>query len=203
MVRRIQRPLLALGSVLALCVLTGGARPAGAQSDAPAPQTAAAVPLDLHSAGSSAFLKVPLVNNIPGAVRLQPPIGNPVASDPGAKQRGMSYFNGFNCVGCHAANGGGGMGPALSNGAFKFGSEPDQLFVVISHGGPTGMPSWGAVLPEQAIWDMVAYIESISREPAPQWGHTVSPAAEMPAVQQVPAEFQQTPTPWVFTEPFG
>ena len=58
-----------------------------------------------------------------------------------AAQRGMKYFVGFNCVGCHAANGGGGMGPALSNGSFKFGSEPAQMYNVIAHGGP--QTQWG------------------------------------------------------------
>lgn len=151
---------------------------------------------------SSKLLGVPLVNNVPGQVK-PPSIANPVENDPAAPERGMRYFLSFNCVGCHAPNGGGGMGPALSNKAFKFGADPAQLFLVISHGAPLGMPAWGNVLPENVIWDLVTYVESISKEPDPEWGHTVSPAFDMPAVQQVPAEFKQTATPWQFVQPFG
>ena len=45
-------------------------------------------------------------------------IKNP-ENDAQAVERGMKYFTAFNCVGCHAANGGGGMGPALSNSNFS------------------------------------------------------------------------------------
>src|SRR6266550_8738739 len=60
------------------------------------------------------WLKVPDVNIIPGAVNLRPNIKNPMAKDPASVERGMKYFVQFNCVGCHAPNAGGGMGPALS-----------------------------------------------------------------------------------------
>lgn len=156
-----------------------------------------------YTGSAAEFLKVPLSRNIPGAVKLRPKIKSPVADDPAAAERGMRYFASFNCVGCHAANGGGGMGPSLSDAAFKFGSAPENLFVVISHGAPLGMPAWGALLPEEVIWDLVAYVESISKPPSEQWGSTVSPAAQMPGIEQVPAEFKQSATPWQFTEPFG
>ena len=195
-------------AIAAGALLIGGTTIGAAQSNAPiapanAPPQHDVNALDQYSAGASQFLKVPLVKNIPGAIAPPPSIKNPAANDPAAAERGMQYFVKFNCVGCHAANGGGGMGPALSNTFFKFGSNPANIFVVISHGMPLGMPSWGGVLPEQAIWDLVAYIQSISNAPKEQWGTTVSPAADMPAIQQVPAEFKQTATPWQFTEPFG
>ena len=60
------------------------------------------------------LLAVPLVHNTPGNVSPGPEIKNPMAGDPNAAKRGMQYFAKFNCSGCHAANGGGGMGPALS-----------------------------------------------------------------------------------------
>jgi cytochrome c oxidase cbb3-type subunit 3 len=161
-----------------------------------------AAPSSQPPALNSRLLGVPLVNNVPGGVKPSA-IANPVAQDPAAAERGMRYFLSFNCVGCHAPNGGGGMGPALSNKAFKYGADPAHLFLVISHGAPLGMPAWGNVLPENVIWDLVAYVESISNEPDPEWGHTVSPAADVPAVQQVPVEFKQTASPWQFVQPFG
>jgi cytochrome c oxidase cbb3-type subunit 3 len=150
---------------------------------------------------ASQWLKVPDVNIIPGAVNTRPNIENPMAKDPASVERGMKYFVQFNCVGCHAPNAGGGMGPALSEGIFKFGGEPANIFLTISHGAPYGMPSWGALLPDAVIWDLVSYIKSISNAPSPQWGQTIS--AQSPNIEQVPAEFQQTATPWKYTQPFS
>ena len=139
----------------------------------------------------------------PGAPTPGPATGTEYTETAYAISQGRQLYARFNCVGCHAPNGGGGMGPSLSEGNFKFGSDPARLFLVISHGAPEGMPSWGSVLPEQAIWDLVAYVESISKAPQTSWGQTVSPAAGLPDVEQVPAEFKQTPTPWQFTQRFG
>lgn len=151
---------------------------------------------------SSNLLLVPLVNNIPGGVQITKP-KSPVGSDPTATERGRKYFVGFNCVGCHAANGAGGMGPALSNRFFKFGSDPSQMFNVIAHGAPLGMPAWGSVLPDSAIWDIISYIQSISQAPSSEWGTTTNIAERMPSLEQVPAEFGNTTNPWQHTQPFS
>lgn len=148
------------------------------------------------------YLRVPLVNNIPGAVA-PPRITNPVANDRTAVERGKRYFTSFNCVGCHAPNGGGGMGPSLSTRDFKFGAEPARHFVVITHGAPLGMPAWAEVLPARVIWDLVSYIESISNAPSDEWGTTFSPTANLPRIEQVPAELNPTARPWEATQPFS
>ena len=150
---------------------------------------------------ASQLLHVPVVNLQPGGVQERPKISNPDADDPQAAQRGMEYFNQMNCVGCHAANGAGGMGPALSNSKFIYGGEPANIYLTILQGRPNGMPAWGGMLPDQVIWDVVAYIRSISKEPAGEWGKTTSAGGF--TVEQVPAEFQTTPDPWQYTEPFG
>ena len=41
-----------------------------------------------------------------------------------------------------------GMGPALSEGQFIYGSSPANLFLSIYQGRPNGMPAWGEILPE-------------------------------------------------------
>jgi cytochrome c oxidase cbb3-type subunit III len=151
--------------------------------------------------GSQSMLDVPATNLFPGNVRIVPQIDNPVAGQSEAATRGMRYFIGFNCVGCHAPNGGGGMGPSLSEGVFKFGSEPAQIYMSIYQGRPLGMPHWGQMLPSNVIWDIVAYIKSISNAPATEWGQTLSQQAT--TIQQVPAEFQQSASPWNQTQPFG
>ncbi len=146
------------------------------------------------------LLSVPVSGLIPGAVSIQPDVKNPVAGDNAAAQRGMRNFIAFNCVGCHAANGAGGMGPALSNSFFVYGSSPANIYLSIVQGRPNGMPAWGSILPDEVIWDIVAYIKSISKEPKKEWGTTIS--ATSPDVEQVPAEFQSTPSPWDYTQKF-
>jgi cytochrome c oxidase cbb3-type subunit 3 len=148
------------------------------------------------------YLKVPLVNNIPGGIVAEI-MTNPMANDASSADRGMQYFNTFNCIGCHAPNGGGGMGPSLSSRMFKFGGAPAQHFIVIAHGAPLGMPAWAGRLAENVIWDLVSYIDSISNAPGDEWGTTFSPAANLPRIQQVPAELNQTAKPWLATQPFS
>ena len=162
------------------------------------------VDVDIFAGGggtASELVHVPVVTLFPGAVPVRPTVQNPVAGDPEAVQRGMQYFNQMNCVGCHAPNGAGGMGPSLSNTTFLYGEEPENIYLSILQGRPRGMPAWGGMLPDQVIWDLVAYIQSISKEPAAPWGRTTS--ADGFTIEQVPAEFITTVNPWQYTTPFS
>ncbi len=151
--------------------------------------------------GARSLIITPVGRNFPGGISTRTKIENPVANDPAAPQRGMAYFLAFNCVGCHAANGGGGMGRALSNTFFEYGGEPANIYLSIVQGRPNGMPAWGGVLPDAVVWDLAAYIQQISRAPSPEWGTTIS--LQSPKLEQVPAEFTSTPNPWAYTEPFS
>lgn len=206
-----QAPLSAAAACTVLALLATG--PALAQGSATpnGPQPSPRHSLDynpanvdaVNEASNANILQVPLVNVIPGAVSL-PKIQNPMANDPESAQRGMSYFNSMNCVGCHAPNGAGGMGPTLSDSStFKFGSEPARLYAVIAHGAPQGMPAWGSVLPNNVIWDIISYIESINKDPAKAWGDTFNLSENMPKTEQVPAEFKQTTNPWDYLQKFS
>jgi len=156
----------------------------------------------VHSGTADAkLLRIPVTKLFPGNVSTAPKIKNPIQGNAEAVARGMRYFVAFNCVGCHAANGGGGMGPSLSNSAFIYGGDPANIYLTIYQGRPRGMPAWGAMLADNIIWDLVAYIGSISKQPSQQWGTTVS--ATMPKIEQVPAEYQSTPAPWNYTETFS
>lgn len=105
---------------------------------------------------------VPNTTLFPGSARLDPGIENPYSGDPNAIAAGERHFNAFNCSGCHAPFGGGGMGPPLSDDAWIHGSDPAQIYLTIVHGRPEGMPAFGSMLPRRAIWEMVAYIETLS-----------------------------------------
>lgn len=158
--------------------------------------------LDQYTEGNAAnLLKVPVSKLFPGGIGISPNMPNPVANDPAAANRGMRDFINLNCVGCHAPNGAGGMGPSLSDRVFIYGDKPGQIFLTIMQGRPHGMPAWGGRLPADVIWDLVAYIEGIHQPPHDEWGRTISPTS--PKVEQVPAEFGYTTKPWQRTEPFG
>src|SRR3954468_11796260 len=73
---------------------------------------------------------------------------------------GKTLFQKMNCVGCHA-HGGGGMGPALIDDKWIYGSDPDQVYATILQGRPNGMPSFAGKLPEQQVWKVAAYVRSL------------------------------------------
>jgi len=105
---------------------------------------------------------VPNTTLFPGSARLDPGIENPYSGDPDAIAAGERHFNAFNCSGCHAPLGGGGMGPPLSDDQWIHGSEPAQIYLTIVHGRPEGMPAFGSMLPRRTVWELVSYIETLS-----------------------------------------
>jgi cytochrome c oxidase cbb3-type subunit 3 len=70
-------------------------------------------------------------------------------------------FEAFNCAGCHS-HGGGGMGPALMDDRWIYGSHPGNIFASIVEGRPNGMPTWRNKIPDQQVWEIVAYIQSLN-----------------------------------------
>lgn len=75
--------------------------------------------------------------------------------------RGMQLYTWMNCVGCHA-HGGGGMGPPLMDAEWRYGGRIDQIASTIAEGRPNGMPSWRSKLTDEQIWQLVAYVRSLS-----------------------------------------
>jgi cytochrome c oxidase cbb3-type subunit 3 len=74
---------------------------------------------------------------------------------------GKRLFDAYNCSGCHA-HGGGGMGPALMDDEWIYGSHPANIFETIVEGRPNGMPSFRNKIPDQQVWELVAYVQSMS-----------------------------------------
>lgn len=74
---------------------------------------------------------------------------------------GKRLFRWYNCNGCHG-QGGGGYGPALMDGEWLYGSAPADIFATIVQGRPNGMPSFGGRIPEDQVWQLVAYVRSMS-----------------------------------------
>jgi cytochrome c oxidase cbb3-type subunit 3 len=82
-----------------------------------------------------------------------------------AISQGQFLYTQMNCVGCHS-HGGGGMGPALIDDEWRYGGRIDQIAASIAEGRPNGMPSWRAKLTEDQIWQLAAYVRSMSGQPS-------------------------------------
>lgn len=97
----------------------------------------------------------------PGPRIIEPKIEAPYDDDAWAVSEGKNLFNVMNCSGCHF-QGGGGIGPALMDAEWIYGSEPQQIFSSIADGRPNGMPAWKYTLSTQQIWELVSYVRSLS-----------------------------------------
>jgi cytochrome c oxidase cbb3-type subunit III len=86
---------------------------------------------------------------------------SPYQSNAYAANQGKRLFRWYNCTGCHS-NGGGGIGPALMDSEWRYGSDPASIFTSIVAGRPGGMPSFGGHIPEDQVWQIVAYVQSMS-----------------------------------------
>jgi cytochrome c oxidase cbb3-type subunit 3 len=92
-----------------------------------------------------------------------PPGGkNPYGNNSWAVSEGAQLFQWFNCAGCHASHGGGGIGPALMDSQWRYGQSPTEVFNSIAEGRPNGMPSFRNRLTDQQIWQLVNYVLSLS-----------------------------------------
>lgn len=117
------------------------------------------------------------VGPIPGGVQAVNYRPNPLAGDPVALQAGRRLFDWYNCSGCHGGHGGGGMGPSLRDEEWLYGSRDDQIYDSIAQGRSQGMPAWGSKIPEDQIWELVAYLKSMRTPQEPQ--PPIEPTNEM------------------------
>ncbi len=124
------------------------------------------------------------VGPVPGGVQEINYPSNPYTHDPVALQDGRRLFNWYNCSGCHGGHAGGGMGPSLRDPVWIYGNRDDQIFNTISYGRSKGMPAWGSKIPQNQIWELVAYIKSMGTPEEPD------PPIE-PAREQVPNPQQE------------
>jgi cytochrome c oxidase cbb3-type subunit 3 len=74
---------------------------------------------------------------------------------------GKRLYVQYNCVGCHAY-GGGGIGPALMDDRWIYGSAPQNIYATIVEGRPNGMPAFRGKIPSSQVWQLVSYVRSLS-----------------------------------------
>jgi cytochrome c(L) len=88
---------------------------------------------------------------------------NPYTGDPEAIKQGRMLYLQVGCSGCHGVGGGGGMGPALLDDEWKFGSDDETLAKLIKGEIPQQtMPAvFGKELPDDDVWKILAYVRSL------------------------------------------
>jgi cytochrome c oxidase cbb3-type subunit 3 len=106
-------------------------------------------------------MTVPVTELRAGPTPMPGNLAAPYDENAWAVSEGKRLYSQFNCVGCHA-HGGGGMGPALMDEAWIYGSAPAQIYQTIVEGRPNGMPSFRGRLTSQQVWQLVSYVRSLS-----------------------------------------
>lgn len=83
-------------------------------------------------------------------------------TDEGSLARGKAVF-GLNCASCHAPDGGGGIGPNLTDKHWILGGGFKNAFNIVYNGGRDGkgMVAWKATLKPQDIQKVVSYVLSL------------------------------------------
>ena len=89
--------------------------------------------------------------------------GNPAlllaaAKNPAEVLQGKMLFAG-KCAVCHAADGGGVIGPNLTDDAWLHGGTVDSIYASVNNGIlAKGMPAWGKLLKADELEEVVAYV---------------------------------------------
>jgi cytochrome c oxidase cbb3-type subunit 3 len=102
-----------------------------------------------------------LVNEVHAGGAIAPPTSAPYEESAYAVSEGKRLYMAYNCVGCHA-HGGGAIGPPLMDSIWIYGSRPEQIFSTIVQGRPNGMPSFKNRIPDYQVWELAAYVRSMS-----------------------------------------
>jgi cytochrome c oxidase cbb3-type subunit III len=154
---KLQRRTLRTLPAMALVAILAGSGPSEAANDGGAPQAAPGLAPpsgDLGRLPLGQLVEAPETN-------IGARITNPVAGQPQAVEQGRQLFIQMNCADCHGFDAKGGMGPNLTTKYWRYGGTPAAIYDSIYEGRPQGMPAWGKALPPDAIWLIVAYIQSL------------------------------------------
>ena len=93
-----------------------------------------------------------------------------LAADPARCASGKVTFE-TTCSPCHRMDGGGSIGPNLTDGYWIHGGRPSEILKTVSDGVPDkGMPAWNAMLDPGQIATVVAYVTTLrgSNPPEPK-----------------------------------
>ena len=149
-----------------------------------------------RSGASAAPIDVALSTLQPGTPTVA--TASPYDDNAYAIAQGKQLFEWFNCTGCHA-QGGGAIGPALMDAQWVYGDQPQNIFATIVEGRPNGMPSFRGRIADQQVWQLVAYVRSLSGQIAKDVAPSRSDHLFMKKSEQssaaIPASVGSTPSP--------
>lgn len=81
-----------------------------------------------------------------------------VAARPSEVAEGKKVYA-AKCAACHAADGGGQIGPNLTDDAWIHGGTIDSIYATVNNGVlAKGMPAWGKLLKPDEMTEVVAYV---------------------------------------------
>ncbi|MBI2795372.1 MAG: c-type cytochrome [Gemmatimonadetes bacterium] len=84
-----------------------------------------------------------------------------IAGDREKREEGREVFT-RTCAACHAADGGGIIGPNLTDDNWLHGGRIDQINATIANGVlAKGMPAWGKILKPKEVDEVTAYVWSL------------------------------------------
>ncbi|WP_394842291.1 c-type cytochrome [Pendulispora brunnea] len=87
--------------------------------------------------------------------------------DPATLAQGKATFT-STCVACHRADGGGSIGPNLTDAYWLHGNKPGDVFKTVREGVVAkGMPAWGPQLGDKKIAAVAAYVLTIEHTNVP------------------------------------
>lgn len=147
---------LTSATVVAACVMLVLA--ACSQGEA---QDANASPPTAPPMKDAAVITSPFAPGLNHSIVTTDPRAAPYYDNAEAVNTGKRLYSQYNCSGCHS-NGGGGMGPSLMDDEWIYGSRLEQIHDTLVEGRPNGMPSWGGKIPDEQLWQISAYVRSMS-----------------------------------------
>src|SRR5260370_33750684 len=83
-----------------------------------------------------------LLATAPAMAQVATDTPNPFDGKADAAEAGHALFGKMNCVGCHAYDLTGGMGPDLTHNSWLYGSKPGKILHTITDGTPRGSRPW-------------------------------------------------------------
>ncbi len=86
---------------------------------------------------------------------------NPYTGNPEAISEGEELYKLLNCYSCHGLRGGGGMGPDITDEAWKEGTGSDTRVMDQVMTGRNKMPSYDGVITEEEAWKVIAYVRTL------------------------------------------
>ena len=110
-----------------------------------------------------------------------------LARDPAKLTLGRTTFATM-CVACHGPDGGGIIGPNLTDGYWLHGGRPTDILRTVNNGVPEkGMPTWGKSLPADQVIAVAAYVTTLQgtapRAPKAPQGVRADSGPTAPAVR--------------------